>query len=148
MAVAPPPPIMNGGNVNNNHNGMGTMPRDVAAGMASHDPVAALMMPPNGDPVAALMMPPNPSDASSAAGGFGRRDDASRDVCRRRRHAPDAAAAGRGQSILGFGNDADDAAAVGAIRDPAVASVEQPPRQRRAGAGKRLHASAAGERHQ
>ena len=142
-AVAPPPPIMNGGN---NHNGMGTMPRDVAAGMASHDPVATLMMPPNGDPVAALMMPPNPSDASSAAGGFGRRDDASRDVCqRRRRHAPDAAAAGRGQSILGFGND-DDAAAVGAIRDPAVASVEQPPRQRRAGAGNRLHASAAGER--
>ena len=59
VAVAPPPPIMNGGNVNNNHNGMGTMPRDVAAGMASHDPVAALMMPPNGDPVAALMMPSN-----------------------------------------------------------------------------------------
>jgi len=149
------------------------MPRDVAAGMASHDPVAALMMPPNGDPVAALMMPSNrrggggvmfppPQGGSGgvtmppatfAGGGMhpiqpppAGRD---RDVCRRRRrHAPDAAAAGRGQSILGFGNDADDAAAVGAIRDPAVASVEQPPRQRRAGAGKRLHASAAGERHQ
>ena len=64
-AVAPPPPIMNGGN---NHNGMGTMPRDVAAGMASHDPVAALMMPPNGDPVAALMMPPNPSNRRGGGG--------------------------------------------------------------------------------
>ena len=64
-AVAPPPPIMNGGN---NHNGMGTMPRDVAAGMASHDPVAALMMPPNGDLVAALMMPPNPSNRRGGGG--------------------------------------------------------------------------------